>query len=163
MDYESFCLVITENCKDLFKPELPSSLKHPGLLLQPLCCLGPSGGSLPSVIMFTNNVKPFPLIHINFFIYYSLEPFQMYCQVITHHLKTLYIMALCPPSHSTSPPQTLIFSTPFNLQARHYCKRVMRFSCISLIQQFISRVIMHLIFLYFSDLLKLSRRNTRLS
>lgn len=163
MDYESFCLVITENCKDLFKPELPSSLKYTGLLLKPMYCQGPPGGSLPSVIMFTNNVKPFPPIHISLSIYYSLESFQMYCQVITHHYLTLYIMALVPPPHSTSPPQTLNSSTPSNLQARHYCKRVMRFSCISLIQQFISRVIMHLIFLYFSDLLKLSCRNTILS
>ena len=94
--------------RDLFKLEHPSSVKHTGLLLKL------PEGSLPSVITITNNVKLSPPAHISLFTYYSLEPFQTYCLVITHHHLTLYMMVFFLPPHSshTSLEHTILLLHP---------------------------------------------------
>lgn len=112
MEYESCCLVNTENHKDLFKLGLPLSMWHTGWHLNPVYVLGPPGGSTPSVITFTNNTKPFLPVCICLFIHYSLEPFQSYCQIITCHHVTVYIMAVISPPHLFFLKHSTLLPTP---------------------------------------------------
>lgn len=153
VDCESYCLVITEDLKDVCKPTLSSSAT-PRLLLNTVYCVGTLEETTLELLYSLISTFPsyLPFHWLSFGIIFN------YSEIITHHYLTLCIFAFFHAAHFFPLKHPILLPHPTS-KLDVYWKRVMKLHSIFL-PQFISRIIIHLIFLNFSSLLKLLRRNT---